>query len=184
MNKPFPQHTEESAPEESRGLLEEVKADFGMIPNLERTLASAPAALEGYVRLWSLFEKTSLTPIERQVVYQTANYLNECSYCVPWHTLLSKQSGMSDPDVEALRRGTPMADPRLEALRLFTASLIENRGHPPAEVLDAFFEAGFSDDQAMEVILGVATKVISNYTNGIAGTPLDAEVQSLTWSKP
>lgn len=181
---PFPQHQLDSAPPASKKLLAEVQADFGMIPNLERTLASAPPALEGYVRLWDLFNQTSLTPIERQVVYQTANFENNCTYCVPWHTLLSQKAGMKPEDVEALRQGTPLSDPKLEALRLFTRALIEHRGHPPDEVTTAFLEAGYTDAQAMEVILGLATKLMSNYTNGIAHTPLDSAVQPLTWTKP
>ena len=36
----------------------------------------------------------------------------------------------------------------------------------------------------MEVILGLAVKVMSNYTNSIAGTPLDREVERLRWKKP
>ena len=61
-----------------------------MIPNLEKTMASAPTLLESYATCWSLFQNTSLSPVERQIVYQTANFENECDYCVPWHTLLSK----------------------------------------------------------------------------------------------
>lgn len=176
----FPQHDIESAPAAAQPLFEEVKADFGMIPNLERTLASAPAALEGYVRLWALFDQTSFTPIERQVVYQTANFLNGCTYCIPWHTLLSQKAGMCDEDVQALREGKPLSDEKLEVLRIFTTRMVESRGHPPEEELDAFFAAGYTDVQAMEVVLGLATKVISNYTNGIAGTPLDAQVRHLS----
>ncbi len=183
MAEPFPQHPEDAAPGPSRALLDEVKADFGMIPNLERTLASAPPALEGYVRLWGLFDETSLTPIERQVVYQTANVLNNCTYCVPWHTLLSQNAGMEAEDVEALRLGTSLSDSKLEALRRFTQSLIEHRGHPPESAIDSFFAAGYSEAQAMEVILGLAVKLMSNYTNGIAKTPLDPQVQHLAWEK-
>lgn len=180
----FPQHQLQSAPEASKSLLAEVQADFGMIPNLERTLASAPPALEGYVRLWELFSRTSLTPIEQQVVYQTANFENNCTYCVPWHTFLSQKAGMAPEDVEALRQGTGLSDEKLESLRVFTRALIQHRGHPPDGTVQAFLDAGYTDAQAMEVILGLATKVISNYTNGIAGTPLDGAVQSLAWTKP
>ncbi len=182
MAEPFPQFTEEDAPEKSKPILEEVKADFGMIPNLERTLAAAPAALEGYAHLWNLFGETSLTTVEQQVVYQTANRLNSCSYCVPWHTLLSKEAGVNATDIQALREGTPLSDEKLESLRQLTIALIENRGHPPESELNEFFEAGYTQAQAMEVILGLAVKLISNYTNGIAKTPLDPEVESLKWS--
>jgi AhpD family alkylhydroperoxidase len=64
-----------------------------MIPNLERVMANAPALLATYSFGWEVFDETSLSPVERQIVYQTANFENECNYCVPWHTLLVKQAG-------------------------------------------------------------------------------------------
>ncbi|MCB1228935.1 MAG: carboxymuconolactone decarboxylase family protein [Verrucomicrobiae bacterium] len=180
----FPLHDLASAPEASQPLLEEVAADFGMIPNLERVLASSPPTLEGYVRLWTLFDQTSLTPIERQVVYLTANFENNCTYCVPWHTLLAQKAGMTAEAIAALREGTEIPDEKLEALRVYTRELIAHRGHPPEASWKAFLAAGYGPEQGLEIVLGLATKLISNYANGIAHTPLDPAVRQLAWSKP
>ncbi|MEO0621250.1 MAG: carboxymuconolactone decarboxylase family protein [Pseudomonadota bacterium] len=180
----FPLHTTETAPEDARETLAEVEAEFGMIPNLERTMATAPALLQAYASAWGLFEETSLTPIERQVVYQTANFENECDYCVPWHTLLSQKAGMAEADVDALRAGASLSDPRLEALRIFTQTVVRTRGNIAEADRDAFFAAGWAPQQALEVVLGIAIKTMSNYTNSIAGTPLDRAVQTHAWQKP
>ena len=155
-----------------------------MIPNLEKVMASAPLLLSGYSALWDLFDQTTLSPIERQVVYLTANYENECDYCVPWHSLLAKKAGMDGQSIEALRSGAPLLDHKLDALRTFARSLIANRGKASQAELNAFFSVGYTEVQAMEVILGLAVKVMSNYTNSIAGTPLDPEVEKLRWEKP
>lgn len=184
MNEPFPIHTPESAPESSKPWLEQTQRSFGMIPNLEAVMASAPTLLQAYSSLWSLFDETSLSPVERQVVYQTVNFENGCEYCVPWHSLLSEQAGMSDDDVRALREGAPLSDPSLEALRTFTRMLVLQRGHVGQAELDAFFAAGFEPQQALEVILGIAIKTMSNYTNSIAGTPLDEAVANRRWRRP
>lgn len=180
----FPIHDLGTAPDGSVSLLEEVIADFGMIPNLERILASSPPTLEGYVRLWTLFDQTSLTPIERQVVYLTANFENNCSYCVPWHTLLARKAGMTPEAITALREGSEIPDEKLEALRRFTRQLIEHRGHPPEDEWQAFRIAGYQPVHGLEIVLGLATKLISNYANGIAHTPLDRQVTDLAWEKP
>lgn len=180
----FPLHTEETAPEAARDTLAEVRADFGMIPNLERTMATAPALLQSYAFAWSAMDGTSLSPVERQVVYQTANFENECDYCVPWHTLLSEKAGMAEADISALRSGAALTDPRLEALRRFTQAIVRTRGNIAAADRDAFFAAGWAPQQALEVVLGVAIKTMSNYTNSIAGTPLDSAVASRAWEKP
>ena len=180
----FPLLDETTAPNGVLEALETTRKNFGMIPNVEKVMASAPQLLAGYAHLWDLFNTTSLTPIERQVVYMTANFENECNYCIPWHSMLAKNAGMKASEIDALRSGAPLADPKLEALRGFARSLIANRGKASETDLRQFFDAGFSDAQALEVILGLAIKLISNYTNSVAGTPLDPEVEHLRWEKP
>jgi AhpD family alkylhydroperoxidase len=180
----FPIYTESTAPEGSQPILADVKKGFGMIPNLEAVMAGAPALLKAYSTSWDLFDQTSLTPAERQVVYQTANFVNECDYCVPWHTLLSIKSGIKPEDIEALRNGTVLSTPKLEALRVFTRSLLHNRGRASPAELSAFFAAGYTPQQALEAILGLAIKTMSNFTNSIAGTPLDGVVAKYAWQKP
>ncbi len=182
--QPFPLHNEETAPEEAKSHLAMTAKNFGMVPNLERVMVTAPALLAGYAQLEELFEKTSLSPIEQQVVYQTANFENDCEYCVPWHTKLSQLAKMRPEDIEALRQGRRLADAKLEALRLFTQVVIRTRGKIANADLESFFEAGWTDRQALEVVLGIAVKTMSNYTNSIAGTPLDKEVQRYVWHKP
>jgi alkylhydroperoxidase family enzyme len=175
---------EDTAPENARPFLEAARKNLGVIPNLERTMAAAPPLLEAYVRTWELFDQTTLTPIERQVVYQTANFENECEYCVPWHTLLSRLAGMAPQDVQALREGAGLHDGRLEVLHRFARALITNRGKIANADLASFLDAGYTQQNALEVVLGLAIKTMSNYTNSIAGTPLDRKVAALAWKKP
>ena len=184
MTERFSIHSPETAPEASKPFLERTQKSFSMIPNLEGVMAAAPALLQSYVNLEEAFDQTSLTPVERQVVFQTANFENTCDYCVPWHTLLSEQAGMSQEDIQALRDDTPLTNDKLEALRAFTRELIVQRGKVSKAALEAFFGAGFTEQQALEVVLGIATKVMSNYTNSIAGTPLDEAVKDKVWQKP
>lgn len=184
MTGAFPLRDEKTAPEAAREALAATRRSFGMIPNLERVMANAPALLAAYAAASDLFDTTSLTPIEREVVCQTANFENECDYCMPWHTYLSIQAKMAPRDVEALRIGARLDDPKLEALRVFARQLIHNRGKIARADLAAFFDAGYGDRQALEVVLGVALKAMSNYTNSIAGTPLDAAVRKYAWEKP
>lgn len=180
----FPVHTEQTAPAASQPIMADVKRGFGMIPNLEGVMAGAPALLASYSTAWDQFDRTSLTPIERQVVYQTANFENECDYCVPWHTYLSIKADMDPADVEALRSGTALSTAKLEALRALTRALLLNRGKVTRADLDSFLAAGYTPQHALEVVLGLAIKTMSNFTNSIAGTPLDDAVTKYVWQKP
>lgn len=177
-------HDEQTAPEAAKDALAATRANFGIIPNLERVMANAPSLLKGYSALWDLFDQTSLSPVERQVVYLTANYENECDYCVPWHSLLATKAGMYRADLAALREGGRLEDEKLNALHRFTKALIHERGKVAPRVIEEFLTAGYTERQALEVVLGLSVKVMSNYTNSIAGTPLDGVVERFRWTKP
>ncbi|USI73505.1 carboxymuconolactone decarboxylase family protein [Sphingomonas morindae] len=180
----FTSHTIDSAPEAARPIFEGVRSAFGFVPNLQSYMAEAPELLAGYTALWDLFSKSTLTAHEQQVVYLTANFENECHYCMAGHTTLAKMQKMEAGVIEALRAGTPLPDARLEALHRFTTLVVRNRGWVDAADVDAFIAAGFTKRNVLEVVLGVATKVMSNYTNHLVHTPLDAFMKGNEWSKP
>jgi AhpD family alkylhydroperoxidase len=180
----FPIYTTDTAPEESKVALAHAKETFGFIPNLEGVFAQAPSLLKGSMALWDLFEATSFTPVEQQVIYLTANYEHECHYCMAAHSGLAKMIGMSADDIQALRDGRLLSDPKLQALRQFTQRLIQARGWLDDSEIEAFLAAGYTQQQVLEVILGIAIKILHNYTNHIAKTPLDKPFQPYVWSKP
>ena len=180
----FPLFEEDNAPEGSKPWLAKARQNFGMIPNVEKVMALSPQLLAGYTFMWDEFNTSSLNEQERQVVYLTANYENECNYCVPWHSILAEQAGISEQDIDALRSAGTLSNTRYDALATFTRLLIANRGKLSNAQMQAFFDAGYSDQQALEVILALAVKLISNYTNSIAGTPLDKEAAHKRWHKP
>ncbi|MEP2058531.1 MAG: carboxymuconolactone decarboxylase family protein [Maribacter litoralis] len=176
-------HDIESAPEGSKPLLENSLKAFGMVPGLHGVLASAPKALEGYQVLHQLFTETSFNEDELTVVWQTINVEHACHYCVPAHTGIANMMKVDEAITEALRNETPLADEKLEALRTFTLSVVRNRGNVTQEDLDAFYAVGYGEQQVLEIILGLAQKTISNYTNHIAHTPVDDAFKKFEWSK-
>lgn len=180
----FTVHTIETAPNDSKEALQHAKDTFKFIPNLEGVLAESPSTLKSAMALWDFFEATSFTPIEQQVIYLTANYEHGCSYCIAAHSGLAKMIGMFPEDIEALRTAKPLTDQKLQTLRVFTQRMIEARGWLEEEEIENFLAAGYTQQQVLEVILGIAVKIIHNYTNHIAKTPLDKAFQPFAWSKP
>ena len=176
-------HTIESAPEASKPLLEASQKAYGMIPGLHGVLAAAPGILEGYQKLHELFVNTSFNEEELTVVWQAINVEHACHYCVPAHTGIAHMMKVDNEIIESLRNETPLTNPKLESLRTFTLSMVRNRGNVSQEELQAFYAAGYGEQQVLEIILGLSQKVISNYTNHIANTPVDAAFQKFAWSK-
>ena len=180
----FTIHTLETAPEASRPLLDKAHKTIGFVPGLFGVLAEAPKALEAYDVLGALFKESSLTTTEQHVVWLTINYENDCDYCVPAHTALAKIDKVPDHVIDAVRDGTTITDPRLETLREFTVEVVRKRGWVTDGDVRAFLEGGYTRQHILEVILGLSYKVISNYTNHIARTPVDRVFRKFAWTKP
>lgn len=178
----FDFHTEETAPEASRNMIKGIQTSMGFLPNLLAAMAEAPALLEGYTTLAAIFNKTSLTETERQIILMTNNRLNGCTYCMAAHTTIAQGAKVPDDVIGALRHATPIKDAKLEALRQFAVRMNESRGWVEEEDLDALLAAGYTRQTVLEVILGTSLKVMSNYTNHVADTPLDKAFQPNAWS--
>ncbi len=179
----FKLHNLDSAPADSKPLLENSLKDWGMIPNLHAVMAEAPGLLEGYQRLHQLFQDSSFNEEELTVVWQTINVEHECHYCVPAHTAISHMMKVDDALSEALRNQSAMPTEKLQVLHDTTLSLLRNRGRLTDAELAAFYAAGYAQRQLLEIILGLSQKVMSNYVNHIAETPVDAPFQKFAWEK-
>lgn len=178
----FPKHTIDTAPDAAKPFLEKAQANYGFTPNLLATMAEAPALLETYMTVAGIFGKTDLSETERQIILMTNNRLNGCEYCMAAHSTISKGAGVPDDVIEALRAGTAIADSKLEALRKFSAIVNETRGWPKEADIEALIAAGYTKQTVLEVVLGTAFKVLSNYTNHIAETPVDDAFSAMAWT--
>lgn len=179
-------HSIQQAPEAAKPLLTGAQQKFGFVPNLMGLLAESPTALQAYIELGSLVEKTSLTPVEQQVVLLAASVENQCSYCVAAHSMIAKRMAKVElVIVEALRQQQPLPNKKLNALAVFTRAVVKQRGILADGVLGDFLGAGYTPQQALDVLLGVTMKTLSNYANHIMGaTTLDAAFQSEVWAAP
>jgi len=179
----FKLHDSSTAPSGSKPLLEAVQKKFGFIPNLMKVFAESPVAMQAYLTVAEIFEKSTFTPVERQLVLLSVSYANKCEYCVAVHSVLAK--GIPDTDkkwVDDLRQGKVLADPKLQALVNFTKSLVAERGFVNEGAIQAFVSTGYTNENILEIIAAIGLKTISNYTNHLAHTPLDEAFQSEKWA--
>ncbi len=169
----------ETAPERSRPLLEKVQKSFKFVPNLFGVFANSPVLLEGYLGLEGVFEKGSLSAVERQIVLLAASVENSCNYCTAAHsTVLKAFLHVPAEIVSAVRSNVFVSDPKLNALVALTKEIVSERGHVRAQVMENFLAAGYRKDQVLEVLIGVALKTMSNYLDHISPTELDQAFQS------
>lgn len=177
-------HTIESAPEGSRETLAQTEKALGFVPNLFGVFAESPALLKAYASVGALFDSTSFTPTERQVVLLSVSLENECDYCMAAHSTIAQMQKLPEEVVAALRNDEPIADPKLQALSVFTRRVVRRNGWVSSDDVQEFLGAGFGQAQILDVILGVGMKILSNYTNHIGETPLDSAFQPQVWTAP
>lgn len=172
-------HTSESAPDAARPRVQAVLSSNGYLPNLIGVLAGAPAALQTYQEVGAINRGTSLSAAEREVVQITAAVTNGCGFCAAGHTAITRKNNLLPADVvQALRNTAALSDPKLNQLARFTVAVMENKGNVPDAVLQEFQDAGYTQQQALEVVLGVSLATLCNYTNNLAHTPINAELQA------
>jgi uncharacterized peroxidase-related enzyme len=177
MRPPFKLIDANECSPESKAMLASIHSKRGMTMNLERAMAASPALLTTYTQAMELFDTTSLTPLERQIVLQAISVDNECHYCVAWHTAMLMKLGLSESEVEALRAKRALSDARLEALRWFTVTVSQQRGHITDDALLSFLAQGWTTQQALEVIVGIGAKTLSNYASSLMHVAVDRAVE-------
>ena len=167
----------ETAPSAARPLLAGTQAKFGFVPSPVAKAAASPVALKHLFAGFAAFDQSSLSSIEREVVAMTVAFENGCAYCMALHSAQLADS----PLLPALRAGTALPDAKLEALRLFTRDLVRTRGRADAAPLAA---AGYTEQNALDIVLGVGVYVLSTYLNILTACELDPAFAAFAWTKP
>ena len=178
----FPVHTKDTAPAAALPILDATQQAFGFIPNLMGVMASSPALAETYLTVSGLFDKTDLNATEKQVVLLSVSHFHGCQYCMAAHSAIAAMQQVPADVVAAIRTDKPIADSKLEALRAFTRSLVETRGWPNEAQVKNFLDAGYQPSHMMDILVGIAQKTLSNFTNHIAKTPLDGAFSEYAWN--
>ncbi|SDC27783.1 carboxymuconolactone decarboxylase family protein [Actinokineospora iranica] len=174
----FAGHTIETAPEQAKPLIAGVRRKLGFVPEPVARMAESPELLGAFLDNAAVFDRTTLSPVEREVVIMTLATRVRCHYCVAMHSsILDKRSASADL-IDGLREGRPLADVRLEALRRFTKAVIETGGDTDTA---AFLAAGFTRRNALEVVLGIGAYTMSTFANRLTGAPLDAQFEEHRW---
>ncbi|NPT37088.1 carboxymuconolactone decarboxylase family protein [Paraburkholderia xenovorans] len=177
----FRLYTIDSAPEQSRPVLQQLQQTFGFVPNIAGIMAESPVLIGAFVNLFQKVHAGTFTEAQIQTLLLTNAVTNACTWAVAFHTALALNEGLTSADVEAIREGRQPADRRHAALSALTKTAIEKRGHLDEHDVSAFIAAGFRRDQVLEVLAVAAASTMTNYVGSIAQPPLEAQFQVHAW---
>jgi uncharacterized peroxidase-related enzyme len=168
--------TIEAAPAAAQPLLQAVKKQLGIAPNLFRLVANSPAALEGYLSLSGALGKGELPAATRERIALAVAEINGCDYCLSAHTYLGRKvARLDDAEITANRHGASN-DLKADAAVKFAVRVTNTRGHIASDDFAAVKAAGYSDAQIIEIVQHVSLNTWTNYINTVGGTEIDFPV--------
>ena len=158
----------------NQAIFDKLNGALGFVPNLYAAIAYSDTALENYLTLQN--GKTSLTKKEKEAINLVVSQVNDCRYCQSAHTVLGKMNGFTDDQLIEIRGGSAAFNPKLDAMVKLAKAITLHRGKIDADVVDAFFGAGYTQGTLVDVIVAIADKIIMNYLHNITQIPIDFPV--------
>ena len=171
--KKFTVPTRDQLSASSQAQYDNLQKAIGFVPNLYATFGLSEHGMARYVAFQGA--KTSLNNKEKEAINLVVSQLNGCRYCLSAHTMMGKLNGFSDAEILDLRSGHS-ADAKLDALVKLAADITENRGRVAPAALDAFYAAGYTDGNLVDVVLQVSDKIAANYLHNLTEVPIDFPV--------
>ena len=171
---------------DARRLLEQTKATMGFVPNMYAAMAQMPALLDSYLHSYTAFRTgAGFTPQEQELVFLVISRENTCGYCMAAHSFVADHMSKLPTEItDAIRNDTTIADPKLAALASMTRTMFHTRGRPDHDSVQEFQAAGYQERQLLGIVLGLATKTLSNYSNHLLDPTVDAVFTARHWEAP
>lgn len=168
--------TIDAAPKAAQPLLEGVKKQLGIVPNMFRLISNSPASRESYLGLSGALNKGALPAPTRERIALAVAEINGCNYCLSAHTYLGKNlAKLDNAEITANRNGASN-DLKADAAVRFAVKVVSERGHVSEDDVNAVKSAGYDDAQVIEIVLHVALNTWTNYINEVGKTDIDFPV--------
>jgi AhpD family alkylhydroperoxidase len=179
----FPDFTIASAPPAARRTMTATEKHLGYLPAAMARMAASPQLLDGFVKLSAIFDSSTLSPLARETLVMTIAARNGCHLCLAMHTARLTALGADASLIASLRKAGPLldpvlVDPVLEAIRVFTLHVLDIAGDADDEALRAFLAAGYTSQNALEVVLGIGTYTMSTFANRLTRAPIDDQLSA------
>jgi AhpD family alkylhydroperoxidase len=155
----------------NQAIFDKLKSSLGTVPNLYATLAHSEHALGSYLAFQNA--KSSITGKAREIVNLVVSQVNACEYCLAAHTMIGKMNGFTDEQILEIRSGRASFDAKFDALARLVKNITINRGHADQALVDAFFAAGWTKGNLVDVIVVIGDKTVTNYLHGTTRVPVD-----------
>ena len=156
----------------TKELLEGVNKKIGVVPNIFSGFAASPAVLQAYLQFSEALGTGKLSPQFREQIALAVAGANLCDYCASAHTAVGKSLGLDEGELEK-NLGANSADLKTQAGLQFAQQIVRERGVVSNIDVQAVRDAGFSDEEIIEIIGNVSLNLFTNYFNHVNDTEVD-----------
>lgn len=160
---------EDEVPAEVQELWAKPLERLGFVPNVLRVFALRPHHLLGW---WAYYDElmrgeSGLTKAQREMIAVVVSAANRCHYCIVSHSAALRKLTEDPTFVDQLATGYKYAelDGRDRAMLDFAVKLTEASDRCGDEDVEALREAGWSDEEIMDIAQVAA---MFNFTNRLA----------------
>ena len=166
-------------------ILSNTQKGLGFVPNMYAEMSNSETLIGAYTSAYNYLRKSSILSMkEQEVVLLSVSQLNECNYCMAAHSFVGeKMSGLSEEELQTIRKGDKLQDSKLAALQQFTVKMMQKRGWIDQHDLEVFIESGYTKKHVLDVIAAIGIKTMSNYFNHLNQTNLDDVFKDHAWKK-
>ena len=162
--------TREQVAPVNQDIFDNLKKSVGFVPNLYATMAYSNNGLSRFLAYQNA--RTTLNNKEKEAVNLVVSQINGCIYCLSAHTAIGKMNGFTDEQMLDLRRAKS-ENPKLNALVQLAGSVTTNKGNVDDELLTAFYEQGYTNENLVDLLLLISDKTMMNYLHNLTHIPVD-----------
>ena len=171
MRREFKVPKIEEVLEHDRRLLYALQQSMGFVPNVYAFMTRSGTALRRFLDFMDV--STVFDRVQTEAIHLVTSQVNQNPYCLAAHTALAKETGLTDKQIEAIRKGNVTWDEKLDTLVDFTCELVTNRGKVGPEMIGRFYQAGYTDACLVDLVMLVGMTTITNYLNNVTWIPVD-----------
>lgn len=162
---------EQNVSERNKRIFEELKELFGRVPNIFAAFTSSGNGLEAYFNY--ITQKSSLTDREREAVNLIVSQVNQCPYCLSFHSAIAARLGFSNEQILDIRANDIQFDQKLKAVAALAHNIALTKGKIVGDVLEDFYEAGYDQGHLVDVVLAIGNITTLNLLYAITNVPID-----------
>lgn len=161
--------------EDVQSLYTQIEGQFGMVPNLFKTIAHKPdALLKLYPFVTTLVADESLPAKIKELAILSTSKTNECHYCVTHHTEAAKKIGLTQLQIDSISdcRDSNFFSEE-EKIVIEYAQQVTKDAHAVSDELFSKLKSFYSDHQIVLLTLIIGLYQIFNKFNGTLSIELE-----------